>query len=206
MIQRILIWDAPSRVFHWLQAVSFVGAYLTSESERNRDIHVAFGYIMLGLIVFRLLWGFLGTRYARFSSFVFKPGEIIAYLLSLFKGKPKHYLGHNPAGSVSVWLLLSIGLIICVTGVMALQDNASEAVINMHGAATKVMLAVILLHIIGVLVSSVLHRENLVHSMITGYKSAEIDDGIRHSYNWLGVLMLAVAVVFWFVFLRQTTG
>ncbi|HEU0188774.1 MAG TPA: cytochrome b/b6 domain-containing protein [Gallionella sp.] len=206
MIQRILIWDAPTRVFHWMQAISFAGAYLTSESERNRDIHVAFGYIMLGLLVFRLLWGFLGTRYSRFSSFVFKPGEIIAYLLSLFKAKPKHYLGHNPAGSVAVWLLMSIGLFICVTGVMALQDNASDAVVKMHGAATKVMLAVILLHLVGVLVSSMLHRENLVLSMITGFKSAEMDEGIRRSYNWLGVLMLAVAVVFWFVFLRQTAG
>ncbi len=206
MIQRILIWDAPTRVFHWLQAISFVGAYLTSESERNRDIHVAFGYIMLGLLVFRLLWGFLGTRYSRFSSFVFKPGEIIAYLVALIKGKPKHYLGHNPAGSVAVWLLLSIGLFICVTGMMALQDNASEAVVNMHGVATKVMLAVILLHLIGVLVSSVLHHENLVRSMITGFKSAEMDEGIRRSYNWLGATMLAIAVAFWFVFLRSTAG
>lgn len=206
MIQRLLIWDVPTRVFHWMQAISFVGAYLTSESERNRDIHVAFGYIMLGLLVFRLLWGFLGTRYARFSSFVFKPGEIIAYLLSLLKGKPKHYLGHNPAGSVAVWMLLSIGLFICVTGVMALQDNASEAVVKMHGVATKVMLAVILLHLIGVLVSSVLHHENLVRSMITGFKSAEMDEGIRRSYNWLGATMLVVVVVFWFVFLRSTAG
>ena len=202
MIRRILIWDAPTRVFHWLQAISFFGAYLTSESERNRDIHVAFGYILLGLIVFRLLWGFLGTRYARFSSFLFKPGEIIAYLLSLIKGKARHYLGHNPAGSVSVWLLLALGLFLCVTGVMALQDDAGDAVVEMHGVATNIMLAVILLHIIGVLVSSVLHHENLVRSMITGYKSAETDEGIRRSYNWLGAMMLVAAVVFWFVFLR----
>ncbi|OGS96197.1 MAG: cytochrome B [Gallionellales bacterium RIFCSPLOWO2_02_FULL_57_47] len=202
MIRRILIWDAPTRVFHWLQAISFAGAYLTAESERNRDIHMAFGYILLGLIVFRLLWGFLGTRYARFSSFLFKLGEIIAYLLSLIKGKPGHYLGHNPAGSVSVWLLLALGLFLCVTGVMALQDDAVDAVVELHGIATSIMLAVILLHVIGVLVSSVLHRENLVRSMITGFKSAETDEGIRSSYNWLGVIMLAAAVVFWFVFLR----
>lgn len=206
MIQRIMIWDAPTRVFHWLQAISFVGAYMTSESERNRDIHLAFGYILLGLIVFRLMWGFLGTRYARFSSFLFKPGEIIAYALSLFKGKPKHYLGHNPAGSVSVWLLLSLGLFVCVTGVLALQDDASDAVVKMHGVAVNIMLAVILLHIIGVLVSSVLHHENLVRSMITGFKDAEMDEGIRRSYNWLGVMMLIVATAFWFVFLRPTAG
>lgn len=202
MIQRILIWDAPTRVFHWLQAISFVGAYLTAESERYRDIHLAFGYILLGLIVFRLLWGFAGTRYARFSSFVFNPGEIFAYLQSLLKKQPKHYLGHNPAGSVSVWLLLALGLFICVSGVLALQDDASEIVIKMHGVATDIMLAVILLHLMGVLMSSIMHRENLARSMVTGFKFAEADEGIQRSYNWLGILMLAVAVVFWFVFLR----
>lgn len=202
MIQRILIWDAPTRVFHWLQAISFVGAYLTAESERNRDIHLAFGYILLGLIVFRLLWGFTGTRYARFSSFAFNPGEIFAYLLSLLKNQPKHYLGHNPAGSVSVWLLLALGLFICVTGVLALQDDASETVIKMHGVATDIMLVVILLHLVGVLLSSIMHRENLARSMVTGFKFAETDEGINRSYNWLGILMLAVVVVFWFVFLK----
>lgn len=206
MTSRILIWDAPTRVFHWLQVISIAGAYSISESERYRDVHVALGYILLGLIVFRLLWGFVGTRYARFSSFFFKPGEIIAYLLSLFKGKSKHYLGHNPAGSVSVWLLLSFGLFICVTGVMALQDDAGDAVVAMHGVATKIMLAVVLLHILGVLVSSVLHRENLLRAMIIGSKSGEIDEGIRQGYNWIGVAMLIVAVVFWFMFLRASGG
>jgi len=202
MIQRILIWDAPTRVFHWMQVISFIGAYLTAESERYRDIHLAFGYILLGLIVFRLLWGFIGTRYARFSSFLFGPSEITKYLISLFKRNPKHYLGHNPAGSVSVWLLLALGLFICVTGVMALQDGASEAVVEMHGISTNIMLVVISLHLLGVVMSSIMHHENLARSMITGFKFAEMDDGIKQSYNWLGLLMLAIAVVFWFVFLR----
>lgn len=206
MTQRLLIWDAPTRVFHWLQATSFIGAYLTSESERYRDIHVAFGYILLGLIVFRVLWGFLGTRYARFSSFLFSPRETVGYLLSLFKDKPRHYLGHNPAGSVSVWLLLSLGLFICVTGVLALQDDASETVIKMHGLATKTMLVVIALHLMGVVMSSIMHRENLVRAMITGFKFAQTDEGIRRSFNWLGVAMLVAAVLFWFVFLRSTVG
>lgn len=206
MNTRVMIWDAPTRIYHWLQAISFVGAYLTSESERHRDIHVAFGYILLGLIIFRLLWGFTGTRYARFGSFLFKPGEIIAYLLSLFKGHPKHYLGHNPAGSVSVWLLLALGLFICVTGVLALQDDASETVVKMHGVATNIMLAVIMLHLAGVLMSSILHRENLVRSMVNGYKSAETDKGISRSYIWLGALMLVGVVIFWFMYLRPPAG
>lgn len=202
MMQRIRVWDAPTRVFHWVQALSFGVAYLTAESEKYRDIHVAFGYIMLGLLVFRLLWGFIGTRYARFSSFLFKPGEIIAYLGSLVRRNPGHYLGHNPAGSLSVWLLLSLGLALSVTGVMALQDDASDAVIEWHGMLTDAMLVVVVLHIAGVFVSSVLHRENLVRSMITGFKFSETEAGVQRAYNWLGVLMLAVVAVFGFLFLR----
>jgi cytochrome b len=186
-----------------MQALAFGGAYLTSDSERYRDIHVALGYIMLGLIVFRLLWGFTGTRYARFSSFLFRPGDIVAYLLSLIRRKPSHYLGHNPAGSVSVWLLLSLGLALCVTGVMALQDDASDAVIELHGYATDAMLVVITLHLAGVVMSTLLHRENLVRAMITGYKPYQAGEGIQRAYSWLGILMLVVSVGFGLFFLRS---
>jgi len=202
MSKRILVWDVPTRVFHWLLVTSFVGAYLTAESERNRDIHVMLGYTLLGLIVFRLLWGFFGTRYAQFKSFLFKPGEVVAYLLSLVKGKATHYVGHNPAGSVSVWLLLSLGISLGVTGVMLLQEDVGDSVVNIHAVATKIMLAVVFLHLCGVLVSSVLHRENLVRSMVTGFKTAEPDEGIRRSYAWLGAIMLLVVAAYWFVSTR----
>lgn len=202
MLQRILIWDAPTRVFHWLQLISFVGAYWTAESERYRDIHLAFGYTLLGLITFRLLWGFIGTPYARFNSFWFKPAETISYLIALVKGGAKHYLGHNPLGSVAVWLLLGLGASLCVTGVFALQDDASDAVISAHGVLTNIMLVVIAVHIMGVFMSSVLHKENLLRAMITGYKVAEKDAAISASYNWLAALMVLVAVIFGFVFLN----
>jgi len=202
MNSRILVWDVPTRVFHWVQVFSFAGAYLTSDSEKYRDIHIALGYIMLGLIVFRLVWGFAGSRYARFSSFLFKPGEIAGYLMSLAKNKAQHYLGHNPAGSISVWLLLTLGLLLCVTGVLALQDDASDTVIELHDLSTDIMLVVIALHIAGVFVSSFLHRENLVRSMITGFKQSDSPDGIGQSFNWLGILMLAIVAVFGFVYLQ----
>lgn len=206
MIRRILVWDTPTRAFHWLQVLSFGVAYLTAFSERMRNYHVALGYILLGLLVFRLLWGFVGTRYARFRSFLFNPKEIFSYLLTLLKGKPAHYLGHNPAGSVTVWLLLALGLFICVTGVLALQDDASDLVVDLHGLATNAMLGVILLHLIGVLMSSILHRENLVGSMLTGLKSGNTDEGIESAYNWLGVLMFAAVIIFWFVYVKRPLG
>ena len=133
-------------------------------------------------------------------------------MLTLFKGKSAHYLGHNPAGSVSVWLLLGLGLCICITGVLALQDGVSDLVVNLHGLATDVMLGVIALHLIGVLVSSILHRENLVRSMFTGFKpvprqkSAESDHGILHAYHWVSLLMVAAVVIFWFAYVKRPLG
>ena len=202
MSQKILVWDAPTRVFHWVQALCFLGAYLTSDSEKTRDIHVALGYILFGLIVFRLLWGFMGTRYAKFSSFLFKPSQIISYMMALLKGKAEHFVGHNPVGSVAIWLLLSLGLTLGVTGVMLLQDDVADIVVDIHGYATNAMLAVVAVHLIGVFMSSFLHKENLVRAMITGFKPGESGQGIKCTYNWLGLVMLVATVGFGFFYLR----
>ena len=197
MMQRILVWDIPTRVFHWLLALSFIGAFVTAESERYRDIHVVLGYTLLGLLAFRLLWGFVGTRYARFRSFLFSPGEVAAYVASLLKGKPAHYLGHNPAGSVAIWLLLALGISSGVTGVMLYQEIGGDVLEELHEVLANAMLLVVLIHVAGVVVSSVLHRENLVRSMITGFKSGKADEGIRRSHLWLGAIILAAVVAFW---------
>src|SRR3989338_4579367 len=197
MSQRILVWDVPIRVFHWLLVLSFCGAYLTAESERYRDIHVVLGYTLLGLIGFRLLWGFFGTRYAQFRSFLFKPGEIAAYSLSLLKGKPAHYIGHNPLGSVSIFLLLGLGISSGVTGVILFENVGGDVVEEFHEFVSNGMLAVVLIHLAGVVVISVLHRENLARAMVTGFKSAKAYQGVRRSYAWLGVIMLTAVVAFW---------
>lgn len=197
MNQRILVWDVPTRVFHWLLAVSFAGAFLTAESERYRDIHVTLGYTLLGLIVFRLIWGFIGPRYAQFRSFLFRPGEIVAYMISLAKAKPAHYVGHNPAGSVAVYLLLALGVLTGATGVLAFQDFGGDALEELHEMTAYAMLTVVALHVAGVVLSSVMHRENLVRSMITGRKSGVPNEGIRRAHAWLGVIMLAAVVAFW---------
>lgn len=197
MTQRILVWDVPTRVFHWLLVVSFAGAFLTAESERYRDIHVMLGYTLLGLIAFRLLWGFVGSRYALFRSFLFKPGEIAAYVGSMLEAKPAHYLGHNPAGSVAVFALLALGVASGVSGAILFQDIGGDALEDLHEMAAFTMLTVVVLHVVGVLASSLMHRENLVRSMITGFKSAQPNSGIRRTHAWLGVIMVAVVVAFW---------
>ena len=196
MSQRILVWDIPTRVFHWTLALSFAGAYLTAETERYRDLHLALGYLMLGLIGFRLIWGVVGSRYARFSSFTFRPSEIVAYLKSLLRRHPKHYLGHNPAGAVAIFLLLGLGMVSAISGILLYLEVGGEMFEDLHEGASNLMLAVVVIHIAGVVVSSLLHRENLVRAMVTGYKSGDPKQGITRTFSWLGVIMAAIIAAF----------
>lgn len=193
----MLVWDVPTRVFHWLLVVSFTGAFLTAESERYRDIHVVLGYTLLGLIAFRLVWGFIGTRYALFRSFWFKPSEIKAYVVSLLKARPKHYVGHNPAGGVAVFALLALGITSSVTGIVVFEEVGGDLLEEVHNWVSYGMLGVVGLHIAGVLISSVMHHENLVRAMITGFKSVQPSQAINRTHVWLGVIILMLVVAFW---------
>lgn len=200
MLERILVWDLPTRVFHWSFALSFAGAYLTAESERYRDVHLALGYVFAALLVFRLVWGLVGTRYARFSSFTFSVSAIVGYLKSLRQQKAQHFLGHNPAGAIAIFLLLGLGLIISLTGIGLDWEFGSvdweDFFAETHELGANFMLLVVFVHIAGVIVSSYLHHENLARSMLTGYKQGEASRSIQHSFVWLGVLMFVAILVF----------
>ncbi|MDO8703533.1 MAG: cytochrome b/b6 domain-containing protein [Sulfuricaulis sp.] len=199
MTTRILVWDVPTRVFHWLLAGSFAGAFLTAESERFRDVHVLLGYTMLGLIGFRLVWGLVGTRYARFSAFAFGPSKVAAYLKSLLTGSPQHYVGHNPAGSWVIYGLLLLGLLSGATGYAVYNQTGGEWLEGLHEGAANTMLALVAVHVAGVLVSSLLHRENLVRAMINGYKTGEAGLGVRRAHWLIGISLLTGAVALWSV-------
>jgi cytochrome b len=176
---KILVWDLPIRVFHWLLAISFAGAFLTAESERLRDVHVALGYTVLGLVAFRIVWGVIGTRYARFSAFAFGPRAVLTYLKSLLARRPDHYAGHNPAGSWAIWALLALSVLAGASGWATYNDLGGRWTEHLHEALANTLLGVVVVHVAGVVVSSVLHRENLVRSMLTGRKSGKPGEGIR---------------------------
>jgi cytochrome b len=196
MTERILVWDAPTRVFHWLLAATFAGAVLSGDSERWRDIHLLLGYSLMGLIAFRLIWGLVGTRYARFRSFLFRPGEVLRYARSLLSRSPRHYLGHNPLGSIVIFLLLGLGIVTALSGWAYYADLGGEWLEELHETAAFAMLGLVFAHIAGVVVSSLLHRENLLRAMITGRKDGEAGQGIRRSYAWLGLLLLVAVGAF----------
>lgn len=194
---QVRVWDLPTRVFHWLLAASFVGAYLTGESESYRALHITFGYTLTGLITFRVLWGLVGTRYARFSSFLFSPAETIAYLKSLTTASPKHYLGHNPAGAIAIFLLLLLGIVTATTGYLHYFELGGHWLEELHEGAANFMLLLVLVHLLGVIVSSLLHRENLAAAMVTGIKKGAVTAGITQSKAAIAGLVLVAVLGYW---------
>ena len=197
MSQRILVWDLPTRIFHWTLAASFASAYLTAESERWRDIHVLLGYTVLGLIAFRLVWGFVGSHYSRFAEFVRSPACVIRYLAQLLRGHAEHYVGHNPAGTVAILLLLLLGIASGVSGWAVYEEIGGDWLEELHKFTSNAMLAVVFAHIAGVLVTSVLHKENLIIAMITGKKHGSSNQAIASSYPLIAMLLLTVLIGCW---------
>jgi cytochrome b len=191
---RILVWDLPVRAFHWLLALSFAGAFLTAESERVRDVHVALGYTFVGLIAFRIVWGLVGSRHARFTAFVRGPRAVGRYLRSLAAGRPEHHAGHNPAGGWAIVAMLVLGLAVAASGYAVYSDIGGHALEELHEGAANAMLALVVVHIAAVLASSLLHRENLVAAMLTGRKRSAPEEGIRGT-RWAPAAALAAAVV-----------
>lgn len=193
----ILVWDLPLRVFHWLFVGSFVGAFLTAESERWRDAHAVLGYTMLVLVVFRVLWGVVGTRYARFGALPLAPRRAWAYLRSLVAGHPEHHVGHNPAGSLAIYALLALAGVTALTGLAAMAAGTSEALEELHEGLANTMLAVVIVHVVGVAVGSLAHRENLAAAMLTGRKRGAPGAGIAGPRGFVAAILAALVLGLW---------
>ncbi len=194
-MKKILVWDLPTRIGHWLLAATFTVSYLTGDREEWRLVHVATGYAMGGALAFRLFWGMAGTRYALFSSFLFSPRRVFDYLSGLFKGNPDHWVGHNPAGSYTIYALLLLGLGVVGSGWAVYAGVGGDWLEEAHGTLSYIMLGMAGVHVTGVVVSSQLHRENLVRSMITGYKQGKDEESILSSERyWVVLLFGSVAL------------
>ncbi len=166
------VWDVAVRVFHWTLVAAVVTSWITGGT--GERIHETVGYAVAGLMTFRMVWGVVGTRHARFRDFVRGPSGVLDYLSSMIKLRPAHHLGHNPAGALMILLLIAALLIIVISGVM-MQSNrffGVEWVEQVHSIAADSLLVFIPLHVLGALVSSWLHQENLIRAMFSGSKRA----------------------------------
>lgn len=197
MSGKIKVWDLPVRVFHWTFAASFIGAYALADSERLRNVHVMLGYTVLGLLVFRLVWGFVGTPHARFRSFAFSPLAAARHLRDELAGRAGRYVGHNPAGSWAIYGLLLLGAATGITGCLTFNKVGGETFEEIHEVLANAWLLLVALHVIAVVVTSLAHRENLVRAMITGRKNGAADGAVPRSAALLGVTLAAAVLGFW---------
>lgn len=178
------VWDPLVRVFHWTLVLAFAIAYVTEDE--FLDLHLFAGYVIAGLIGFRLLWGLIGSRHARFSDFVRRPSTVLAYLKSMRSGHPRRYLGHNPAGGAMVIALLLSLVLTVVTGIAYYGAGEfsgplaaslagagpfwADVLEESHEFLANLTVLLVVLHVAGVVLASVQHRENLVAAMVHGRK------------------------------------
>lgn len=166
----VRVWDPVVRLFHWLLVAALAVAWLTGD-ELER-LHEAAGYAIIGLLAVRVVWGFVGGRHARFADFVRSPPVVVAYLADMARLRAGRHLGHNPAGGAMVVALVLMLAATAATGIMMTTDVwwGVEWVEEAHELAATLTLVLVGLHVAGVILASLAHRENLVRAMLTGRK------------------------------------
>ena len=204
------IWDVPTRVFHWMLVLCFAGAWLTAESERTQLVHMTLGYCAGALVLWRVLWGMVGSRYALFRDFVRSPAAALRYLRTYLPGShvaPRRYLGHNPAGAWAVVSLLVLMASSVATGWWSYQSSAPDLAGELHELLTHALLLLIALHVLAVVATGRLHGENLVRAMWTGRKRALPQEGIGSAHRAIGLgLGLAVCALAWALYSGRLPG
>ncbi|HEY9080376.1 cytochrome b/b6 domain-containing protein [Magnetovibrio sp.] len=189
--RNVKVWDLPTRIFHWTLVAMVLIGFLTGWvfPENTMGLHLWAGYITVILLVFRLTWGLFGSEYSRLETFTFSPVHILEHMKELITLRPvKHYIGHNPTGSLMVFGLLFVLTVITLSGLMVLGGEENQGPLagaanyiigdiakTIHTGFVILLLAMIVLHIAGVFVEIKLTGENLVRAMITGLKNVPKD-------------------------------
>lgn len=215
MTEKRLVWDLPLRLFHWLLVASMVASYITAKLIDDRQWHFYVGYWTLGLLIFRILWGFLGPRHARFTNFVRSPSAIWLYFKGLFNKGSSPSIGHNPVGGLMVLVMLVLMTLQAVTGLFttdaviwagpynpAVSENTASLLSTVHYWNFNFILAAVGLHIAAIVFYAFYKNQNLVVPMLHGHKPAVLvpeHEAIRSSQllKALVVSLIAAGFVYW---------
>lgn len=199
----VQVWDLPTRLFHWSLLALVLVAWLTGEEKGiAAEIHRYAGEAIAGLIVFRVIWGFIGGEHARFADFAAGPNVIVAHVRDLFSKTPKRPLGHNPLGGIAVFLLLAVVAGVVITGLFSGSDESvgplagrwGLELLEVHEFLFRVLQGLVVLHVLGVLIESLKAKDALLPAMITGAKRRREDEPGRDARR-AGVLALIIAVL-----------
>lgn len=198
--RQVRVWDLPTRIFHWGMVILVAVAWISSEAEGSvLYIHIYSGTILLGFVVFRLIWGIIGSRHALFTDFVFSWSSVKDYSIRLLSFRPPYSVGHNPLGGWMVVALLVFLLLSVLTGMMTSEDGYRGPLSHIgiggdiHEGMANLLGFLIFVHIGGVVAHGVISRENLPRAMITGIKNIPARIGASDIKN-VGIVRPAIAV------------
>lgn len=193
------IYDLPTRVFHWLFALLFILAFsigsTVDDDSSAFSYHMIAGIVLCLIVILRLVWGIIGSKYARFSGFSLHPKELFRYFTGITTGDRRKWAGHNPASSWAAITMMVFALGLGATGYLMTTGQGGDAVEEAHELLANGFLAVVLLHLAGVAVHSLRHRDGIWKSMLNGQKTAIPDDNaLVRPYKTVGILFLLVTV------------
>ena len=199
--KRMMSWDAVVMVSHWLLAICFVGAVITQDSEKYRLLHVTMGYTMFGLVAFRLVWGFIGGKYARFNSIYPRIKKVIEYLKSLFTAEPQAFIGFHAIGFLAAYLLLAVILMVTISGYIVYEELGPDLFEDLHETLGNLLIAIVVIHIGGVVINAVIQKVKLVMSTEqTGAAKREAASIERsRPYKWMAALIILAVTYFWVI-------
>lgn len=191
---RVLVWDLPTRLLHWLLAASFTGAFAIAVLVKHRSptfaVHMLLGAIAALVVVLRVVWGFVGSRYARFRSFAFGPRAVWDYMRGAFTAKGEAHVGHNPANGWAAYAMLVSTLGVAVTG--ALISRGGHAVKEVHEFFAYTMVGLVAVHLAGVVLHTVRRRQNIVLGMIDGKKPAAPAQAIGSAHPFVALAFVGL--------------
>lgn len=200
--RNVAVWDLPTRLFHWSLLALILVAWFTGEEEGTAAlIHRVAGEAIAGLIIFRVLWGFIGGEHARFADFAAGPSAILAHVRDLMSPQPKRHLGHNPLGGAAVFMLLAVVAGIVVTGLFSEHDGVGGPFAGLwglelsdwHEPLFRVLQVLVVVHVLGVVVESWKAKDALLPAMFTGRKRRR-DDEPGADARRAGLLAVVIAV------------
>ena len=198
-----LVWDLPVRLFHWLFtfffALSAGAIYLFEHNNTALVYHALFGLIVGFMVLLRIVWGVIGTKHAKFSSFAFPVSDVLKYFFGVLTGTGKNHAGHNPGSAYAIFAMLILSLGLAVTGIM--MGRGYDDLKHFHEFLSNAMMLIVFGHIIGVLIHTKRFKENITASMIHGMKETDPEQSINSSKPIIALIFLAlIAAWTWGIF------
>jgi cytochrome b len=200
-MRKNLVYDLPTRLFHWLFAGLFLTSFIIAKTIDDDSpwfsYHSLLGLTLGFLVILRIAWGIFGTKHARFLNFDLKPMDLIGYIKGIFAGEKKRWAGHNPASSWAAIIMIIMALGLTVTGYLMTSGADKETYEDVHELLANGFIIVVILHVAGIILHTIRHKEMIGISMIDGKKAnVTIDQTIPSSRPAFGILTIALVVAF----------